>query len=114
MGRKIRITIFNYEGIVVQNIQGTTNINPEAKELLNLVKRFGAQDMVALESAVHELEDPDGRASDRLGARQRLKGFLLQLGGKVEDTALAILQSYVQNKLGFLDLLYGQACIGQT
>lgn len=48
------------EGIVVQNIQGTTNISPEAKELLNLVKRFGAQDMVALESAVHELEDPDG------------------------------------------------------
>jgi hypothetical protein len=88
------------ESAVVQSIQGTTNIGPEAKELLGLVSRFGGQDTAALESAVHEFEDPDARASDRLGARQRLKGFLFQLGGKVEDTALAILQNYVQSKIG--------------
>ena len=87
-------------GAVIQNIQGTANIGSEAKELLRLVGQFGGQDTSVLESAVHELEDQNARVSDRLGARQRLKGFLIQLGGKVEDAALAILQAYVQNKMG--------------
>lgn len=85
---------------VVQNIQGTTNISPEAKELLSLVERFGGQNTSVLASAVHELEDQDARVSDRLGAKQRLKGFLIQLGGKVEDAALTILQRYIESKIG--------------
>jgi hypothetical protein len=88
------------ESTVVQNIRGTTNISSEAKELLSLVERFGGQNATALESAVHELEDQDARLSDRLGAKQRLRGFLIQLGGKIEDTALAILQRYIESKMG--------------
>ena len=88
------------ESTVVQNIQGTTNISPEAKELLGLVEQFGGQNTTVLESAVHELEDQDARLSDRLGAKQRLKGFLIQLGGKVEDAALTILQRYIESKMG--------------
>jgi hypothetical protein len=88
------------ESTIVQNIQGTTNISPEAKELLSLVERFGGRNTTALESAVHEFEDQDARLSDRLGARQRLKGFLIQLGGKVEDAALAVLQAYIESKMG--------------
>ena len=87
------------ESTIVQNIRGTTNISPEAKELLSLVKRFGDQNTTALESAVHELEDQDARLSDRLGAKQRLKGFLIQLNGKVEDAALTILQVYLESKM---------------
>ena len=88
------------ESAVIQNVQGTANIGSEAKELLQLVGRFGGQNTATLESAVHELADENARRSDRLVARQRLKGFLLQLGGKVEDTALAILQNYIQTKVG--------------
>jgi hypothetical protein len=89
-------------GAVIQNVQGTVNLGPEAKELLRLVGQFGGQDTAVLESAVHELEDRNARVSDRLGARARLKGFLIQLGGKIEDTALAVLQNYVQTKIGLL------------
>jgi hypothetical protein len=85
---------------VVQNIQGTVNIGPQAKELLDLVGRFGGHETAALETAVHELEDPDARPVDRLSNTQRLKGFLLQLGGKVEDVTLAVLEKYIESKMG--------------
>jgi hypothetical protein len=87
-------------GAVIQNVQGTVNLGPEAKELLKLAAQFGGQNAALLESAVHELEDQNARVSDRLGARSRLKGFLIQLGGKIEDTALAVLQNYVQSRIG--------------
>jgi hypothetical protein len=87
-------------GAVIQNVQGTVNLGPEAKELLKLAAQFGGQNAAVLESAVHELEDQNARVSDRLGARSRLKGFLIQLGGKIEDTALAVLQNYVQSRIG--------------
>ena len=87
-------------GAVIQNIQGTVNLGPEAKELLRLAGQFGGQNAAALESAVHELEDQNARVSDRIGARSHLRAFLIQLGGKIEDTALAVLQNYVQSKIG--------------
>jgi hypothetical protein len=89
------------EGVVLQSIQGTAHLGVEAKELLKLVDLFGERDRVALQSAVHEIEDPDARETDRLGARQKLKRFLLQLGGKVEDAALTALTKYVETKLGY-------------
>ena len=92
--------IQSVEGTVVQGVQGTLDLNQEAKELLHLVGQFGGPDAPTLESAVHELEDADARQADRLGAKQRLKGFLFKLGGKVEDTALVTLQRYVESKLG--------------
>jgi hypothetical protein len=92
--------IQSVEGTVVQGVQGTLDLDPEAKELLDLVGRFGGADAAALESAVHELEDADARQAGRLRAKQRLKGFLFKLGGKVEDTALVALQRYVESKLG--------------
>jgi hypothetical protein len=53
-----------------------------------------------LQSDALELEDPDARPADRLGAKQRLKGFLFKLSGRVEDTALGILQKYIESKVG--------------
>ena len=88
------------EAIVTQNVQGTVNLGPQAHELLALIAQFGEGDAAQLESAVHELEDADARQADRLRARQRLKGFLTKLGGKVEETALTVLQRYLESKLG--------------
>lgn len=61
---------------------------------------LGGRDAVALESAVHELEDEDSRGPDRLAAKQRLKTFLFKVGGKVEESALNTLQAYIEGKLG--------------
>jgi len=61
--------------------------------------QFGGTGAAALESAVYEFEDPDARPADRLGAKQKLKAFILQLGGKVEDVALHLLERYLETKI---------------
>lgn len=88
------------ESAVVQNVQGTVNLGSQAKDLLDLVHRFGGQDSTALQSALLEFEDPDAPPSFRKKARGKLKAFLLQLGGKVEDAVLTSLMAYIQTKIG--------------
>jgi hypothetical protein len=92
--------IGNVQGFVTQSVQGTINLGPEAKELLTLVERFGGDQAPELESAVHEFEDEDARATDRLGAKSRIRAFLFQIGDKIEDVSLEILRRYVEAKLG--------------
>jgi hypothetical protein len=87
------------QSTVVQSVYGNANLGSTAKELLDLARRFGGAESAALESAIYEFEDPDARPADRLGARQKLKTFLLQLGGKVEDVALHVLQAYLESKV---------------
>ncbi|MEU2601543.1 hypothetical protein ABZ678_30935 [Streptomyces hirsutus] len=87
------------ESTVLQNIQGTVNLGPEPKQLLELIQQHGADETGELESAVHELEDPDARPADRLTARQRLKAFLGRVGAAVEGTAITALQKYLESKL---------------
>lgn len=87
------------ERSVIQNVNGTAHLGPEAHELLDLVAKYADEYRPSLESDVHELEDSQARRSDRLSAKQRIKGFLFSLSGKLEDTALAILQSYIESKL---------------
>jgi hypothetical protein len=85
---------------VIQSVKGTINLGVQAKELLELVSQFGAQEATALESAVHEFEDPDAPPSSRLQAKRRLKVFLIQLAGQIEDVALMTLEKYLETKLG--------------
>ena len=93
-------TIAAVYGSVIQGLQGTANFGIEAQQLMQVIQEYGGADARALQSDVLELEDPDARPPDRLAARQRLKGFLFRLGGRVEDTALAVLQKYVESKIG--------------
>ncbi len=90
------------ESTVVQNIQGTVHLGAEATDLIALAKQFGGGRALELESDVHELEDADARPADRLGARQRLKGFLIKLSSHVEAATLASLQTYLETKIGGL------------
>jgi hypothetical protein len=87
------------EGTVIQSVEGTVQLDAHAKELIELAHRFGGQDSAVLQSAVHELEDEDARHADRLAARQRLKGFLFKLGGKVEEAVIAALLRHVESKV---------------
>jgi hypothetical protein len=92
--------IGSVEGMVVQELHGSAELGVEAKELIRLIDQFGDKDMSSLQSAVYELEDVDARPADRLSAKQRLKGFLYKLSGKAEETALSVLQRYVESKVG--------------
>jgi len=47
-----------------------------------------------------------------MDAKQRLRTFLVQLGGKVEDAALTALMAYLQTKAGLLSLKTVAACVG--
>ena len=87
---------------VVQSVQGTVHLGPEARELITLARKFGEARAESLESDVHELEDVGARPSARLTARQRLKAFMVKLGGRVEASALGALQTYLETKLGQL------------
>ena len=60
------------EGSVLQGVQGTANLGLQAQELLDLVRSFGGDQVAALESDLHEMEDADARGADRLAAKQRL------------------------------------------
>lgn len=90
----------NLEGTVIQSVQGTVHLGTEAKELLKLIASHGGAEAGALESAVHELEDPDARPAERLGAKAKLGAFLLRLRDTVEGAGLAALQKYLESKLG--------------
>jgi len=104
----VQTTIFNLNpqfinevaGSVVQNIQGTVNLAPEAQQMLDLVARFGESERSQLESAVYELEDDGARPEDRIVARGRLKRFLADLGNRGIGIALDVLQRYVEHKVG--------------
>lgn len=88
------------ESTVVQNFQGTIILGVQANGLLELIRRFGGEEALALQSLVYELEDPDTRPANRIKAKRRLKSFLLQIGGQVEDAALAALIKYLETKMG--------------
>jgi hypothetical protein len=90
----------NLQGAVMQNVHGTVHLGMEAKELLRLIENHAADDASTLESAVHELEDPDARQADRLSAKARLSAFLVRLRDTAESAGLAALQKYLESKLG--------------
>jgi anti-anti-sigma factor len=88
------------ESTIIQNIQGVVNLGPQAKELLALIDRFGGAEAVSLQSDVHELEDDDAPSTSRSAARRRLKKFLGDLVGTVNEVGLSLLEKYLEMKLG--------------
>lgn len=92
--------IHQVQGSVIQNLQGTVNLAPEARQLLELVAEYGGQERAQLESAVHELEDDGARPIDRVAARGRLKRFLADVGNRGLGIGLAVLQKYLEHKIG--------------
>jgi ABC-type dipeptide/oligopeptide/nickel transport system ATPase component len=87
-------------GTVIQNVRGAVNLGPESKDLLAIIGKSGGAKTVELESAVHELEDPDARIQDRLAARQKLRRFLSSLQTQATQMALSTLHKYLEQRIG--------------
>ncbi|NUL44133.1 hypothetical protein LG293_09570 [Citricoccus nitrophenolicus] len=106
LGPPVTVNNFNPQfiqevaGSVVQNVAGTVNLGPEAKELLDLVATFGGHERTELETAVHELEDEGARGAERVAARGRIKRFLADLGNRGLGMGLNALQKYIEYKVG--------------
>ncbi|CAK2992769.1 conserved hypothetical protein [Vibrio crassostreae] len=87
-------------GIVAQEILGDQHLGTDAKELLDLIEKYGSTKKSELASAVHELSDESAQAEDRINARQKLKGFIYSLGAKGGDIAAGILQTFIEGQVG--------------
>lgn len=88
-------------GVVAQEIIGDQHIGPDAKSLLDIIEQYGSDKKVELTSAVHELVDPNVKKTDRITAKQKLKGFILPLGSKIGDIGMGMIQSFIENQIGF-------------
>jgi transcriptional regulator with XRE-family HTH domain len=88
------------ESTIIQNIEGTLHLGPQAKELLELIDRFGGSEQAELQSAVHELEDAAAPSAARSAAKRRLKKFLLHLADTVKDVGVDLLEKYLESKAG--------------
>lgn len=88
------------EGVVAQQILGNQHLGVDAKALLDAIEAYAGERRAVLASAVHELNDQSARTDDRLAAKQRLKGFVYSVAGKIGDVATGVLQSYIESKIG--------------
>jgi hypothetical protein len=86
---------------VLENVQGTVILAPQAKELLSLISRFTTGEATqTLQNSVHELEDLQAPQTARTTATQNLKKFIFDLAGKLPDAAMSVLVTYIDTKLG--------------
>ena len=92
--------IQSVSGIVAQEIYGDQHLTQEDQQLLTLIKEHGGAKSRELESAVHELGDDSAPQPDRLGAKQKIKKFLIEVGKRTTDVAVGVLQTYIEKKLG--------------
>ena len=94
---------FNAEQIIytaIDNIQGTANFGPEAKQLLALISRHAGAQAGPLSTALHELEDPGIPAKERSTAKKNLTSFLAELTKRLPDVGADLLEAYLKRKLG--------------
>lgn len=97
----IRPQIINtVNGIVAQEIHGNQNFGFEARQLLEMIEKFGGKKSAELSSDLHEVEDESAPLPGRVVAKARLKKFLFHLIPAGEKVATALLQRYLETKLG--------------
>lgn len=93
--------IQNANEIIQSNVQGSSSLGDEARQLLRLVQeqtRFAEDDNY--EAAIYEMEDDDARPEDRITSRQKLKRFLGRVSSEVSPLVLGTLQKYLEGRLG--------------
>lgn len=92
------------EGIVAQEVSGAVTLGVGAREMIELIDRFGGARSASLRSAVYELEDPSTSPEKRLSAGAKLKAFAysaLKKGGeKLVDVGSEALFAYLRTKIG--------------
>lgn len=87
-------------GVIAKEITGTVNLPAEAQDFLKAIKLYAGSDKAELTSAVHELNDSSVPETDRITAKQKLKGFLILTRGKLGDVATGIFQTFIESQIG--------------
>jgi hypothetical protein len=84
--------------VITQNIAGDLNLEPQAKDLMALIERFGGNDAAELQSAIYEFEDPQAARAKRNSAKGRLLRFVGQLGNPAKDVGAELLTKWLESK----------------
>ena len=93
--------IFHHvEGIVAQRVSGDIHQGPRPTELIDLISRLGGNQASELITATHELADNGAPTSTRLGAKQKLKAFLLKASDSVSTATIGVMQKWVEQQMG--------------
>jgi serine/threonine protein kinase len=85
---------------VIENVQGSIHLSTQAKELLSVIDKYAGQESAGLRTALHELEDQQAPITARSAALGKLKAFLAQVVGKLPDAGIAVMEKYLESKLG--------------
>jgi hypothetical protein len=93
------ITVGAIHNTIIQEVSGDVVLTTEDEKLLTLFKTHASDDVNILTSALYELKDSSAPVGNRTTARQRIRTFLLNLAGKVEETALGLLKAYIERKI---------------
>jgi len=97
----INSQIINIANIAIsQEIRGNQYLGVEDIKIIELIEKYGGNSRTQLESAVHELADTGIPEPERLGAKQKLKKFLFELGSRATDIGVGVLQTYIEKKIG--------------
>lgn len=86
------------EGVVAQNMHGNISysVNDEMLRRLFQENADSRAEVAALRSALDELHDHEVPYQERVGAWQKLEGFLAKIGGKLGNVGLEILKTYLE------------------
>ncbi|GAB2817936.1 hypothetical protein GCM10027022_04910 [Alpinimonas psychrophila] len=97
----IQQQIFQHvEGVVAQNVNGAVALGAPAEQLIELVRELGAEARASLETDARELSDPGAPSSARIGARQRLKAFLVRNGQRIESATFQMMWKWIESQIG--------------
>ena len=87
-------------GVISDEINGDQNLGINEKKLIELINSHAPGRSVELTSAIHEISDKGINETDKLNARQKLKGFALAAKGKAGEIATGLVQTIIENQVG--------------
>lgn len=89
-----------FNSVVAQEINGNVQLTQQDMRIMELIHEHAPDREPELSSAVRELADESAPNSDRLLSKQKLKVFLSSIGGAVQEMAIDVLKSYIEEKIG--------------
>jgi len=97
----IRPQIINtINAVIAHEIYGDQHLSTEDQKIIELINQHAGNKSTELISAVHELSDKGVPKSERLGAKQKIKNFLFEVGKRTTDVAVGVLQTYIERQIG--------------
>jgi hypothetical protein len=84
----------------VEELDARSGLTKQDRQILDLIYKYGLDDVHTLECAMQEITDKGVDHSDRVMAMRKVKEFLITAGRKTGDIAISILAKYIEKRIG--------------